>query len=278
MGVNYKGLVKRETYDEIVDYLENGQEKIRYPNRKAKQLRESPYLTNLLDVDGDGTMEMEKQQSNTMRAQEVEHAVRQMTGKTNQTAAVIRSNNNKQSKTMPQSYAMNSDYEDVMSKSNNDISNHIQDQYDALDVKRTRNLKMLGDHLSEVDDDEENQAGSSIDAGGLTNVATGAFDVIKGGVKLGMGAAKISYKVGKGIFHAGSTVKSLGSGIYDLAGGNSERSSSSTDRPAMAFPFSNAPALPTPVPEALGDEIRRRAPNENPDSLLDEWITRSNRR
>jgi hypothetical protein len=278
MVINYEGLVKRETYDEIVDYLENGQEKIKYPNRKAKQLRESPYLTNLLDVDGDGTMEMEKQQSNTMRAKEVEHAVRQMAGKTNQTAAVIRSNNNKQSKTMPQSYAMDSGYEDVMSKSNNDVSNHIQDQYDALDVKRTRNIKMLGNHLTEVEDDEENQAGSSVDAGGLLNVATGAFDVIKGGVTLGMGAAKISYKVGKGIFYAGSTVKSLGSGIYDLAGGNNERSSSSRDTPVMAYPFSSAPALPAPAPEALGDEIRRRAPDENPDSLLDEWITRFGRR
>ena len=60
MVINYTGLKKRETYDEIIDYLEHGQEKIKYPYRKAKQLRESPYLTNLLDVDGDGVLEMEK--------------------------------------------------------------------------------------------------------------------------------------------------------------------------------------------------------------------------
>jgi hypothetical protein len=31
MVVNYEGLVKRETYDEIVDYLENDQEKLDTP-------------------------------------------------------------------------------------------------------------------------------------------------------------------------------------------------------------------------------------------------------
>ena len=37
-GLNYNGLRKKETYDEIVDYLENKQEKIKYPDRtKAYQ-------------------------------------------------------------------------------------------------------------------------------------------------------------------------------------------------------------------------------------------------
>ena len=43
--VNYQGLRKRESYDEIVDYLENKQEQIKYPNRLAKQLTESPQLS-----------------------------------------------------------------------------------------------------------------------------------------------------------------------------------------------------------------------------------------
>ena len=37
--VNYQGLRKRESYDEIVDYLENKQEKINCPNRSAKQIK-----------------------------------------------------------------------------------------------------------------------------------------------------------------------------------------------------------------------------------------------
>ena len=45
--VNYQGLRKRESYDEIVDYLENKQEKISYPIRVPKQIRNSPQLSNL---------------------------------------------------------------------------------------------------------------------------------------------------------------------------------------------------------------------------------------
>ena len=57
--VTYQGLRKRESYDKIVDYLENKQEQIKYPNRLAKQLRESPQLSNLFDGDGMGIVEME---------------------------------------------------------------------------------------------------------------------------------------------------------------------------------------------------------------------------
>ncbi len=60
-GLNYDGLRKRETYDEVVDYIQNRQEKIKYPNRLAKQIRNSPQLSNLLDGEGDGSAAMEKQ-------------------------------------------------------------------------------------------------------------------------------------------------------------------------------------------------------------------------
>ena len=53
------GLRKKETYEELVNYLLNDQEVIKYPNRYAKQLRESPYLTQL---DGEGMGQMELQQ------------------------------------------------------------------------------------------------------------------------------------------------------------------------------------------------------------------------
>ena len=69
--VNYQGLRKRESYNEIVDYLENKQEKISYPNRFAKQIRNSPELSNLLDGEGMGQVEMEEQQ---MKAMEHEQA------------------------------------------------------------------------------------------------------------------------------------------------------------------------------------------------------------
>ncbi len=35
-GINYDGLRKKKTYDELIDYVMNKQEKIQYPDRTAK--------------------------------------------------------------------------------------------------------------------------------------------------------------------------------------------------------------------------------------------------
>ena len=64
-GINYDGLRKKDTYNELIDYVMNKQKKIKYPNRTAKFLRESPQLSNLLDGDGEGVLAMEEQQKKT---------------------------------------------------------------------------------------------------------------------------------------------------------------------------------------------------------------------
>ena len=63
-ALNYDGLRKRDTYDEIIDYLQNKQEKISYPNRFAKQLRNTPQLSNLLDGEGFSINDINEQQLN----------------------------------------------------------------------------------------------------------------------------------------------------------------------------------------------------------------------
>lgn len=60
--------------------MENKQELIRYPNRLAKQLRDTPQLTNLLYGEGMGVVEMEKQQLNKMKHEQAEQSVRQAGG------------------------------------------------------------------------------------------------------------------------------------------------------------------------------------------------------
>ena len=60
--MNYDGLRKKKTYDEHIDYVMNKQEKLQYPDRAAKFLRNSPQLSNLLDSNGEGLLEMEEQQ------------------------------------------------------------------------------------------------------------------------------------------------------------------------------------------------------------------------
>ena len=73
-SVTKVGLRKRPTLDGFVDYLANGQETIKYPDRFAKFIRNHPYLTQL---DGEGMMEMQKQQENVWREQVREQRVRE---------------------------------------------------------------------------------------------------------------------------------------------------------------------------------------------------------
>ena len=65
--MNYTGLHKRPTYDEYVDFIETDPERIKYPDRRAAELRESPYLTQL---DGDGMRQMETLELNKIKEQE----------------------------------------------------------------------------------------------------------------------------------------------------------------------------------------------------------------
>ena len=87
--IKHRGLKKRQSYGEIVDYLLNKQEKIKYPNRLAKQLRNSNQLSNLLDGNGEGLINMELQQQNIIKAQQKEMAINAMAD-ANSTAKVLK--------------------------------------------------------------------------------------------------------------------------------------------------------------------------------------------
>ena len=83
----YNGLHKRDTYEEIIDYLFNKQQTIRYPNRLARRMRESPYLTQL---DGEGMMEIRDQQEEAMKEQEMEHRIRELAKTSKESAQELR--------------------------------------------------------------------------------------------------------------------------------------------------------------------------------------------
>ena len=65
--INYKGLHKRKNYEQLLDYLQNNQDMIRYPDRFAKQMRNHPYLTQF-DSDEFGLMQ---DQQKEIKKQEV---------------------------------------------------------------------------------------------------------------------------------------------------------------------------------------------------------------
>ena len=70
--------------------MENKQEQINYPNRLAKQLRNSPQLTNWLDGAGEGDVEIAKQQMNRMKHELAEQAVQQIASSSGSTAQILR--------------------------------------------------------------------------------------------------------------------------------------------------------------------------------------------
>ncbi len=78
--VNYSGLRARPNYAQLIDYLQNGQETIRYPDRFAKQTRNSPYVTQL-----DG-VEIMTQQGEIQKAQDREAVIRALASRSGQTA------------------------------------------------------------------------------------------------------------------------------------------------------------------------------------------------
>jgi hypothetical protein len=73
--MNYAGLRKRQTYDELVGEIERDTTIIHYPDRRATQLRESPYLTQL---DGEGMRQMENMEMNLMNEQTKQHILKDM--------------------------------------------------------------------------------------------------------------------------------------------------------------------------------------------------------
>ena len=72
------GLRQRPTYNELIEEIQVD-EKIKLPNRQAKFLRESPYLSFL---DGETLVEMNAQQENVDKQTQVEQAIRQQANAT----------------------------------------------------------------------------------------------------------------------------------------------------------------------------------------------------
>lgn len=63
-AIDYTGLRKRESYDEIVEIISDPKDKVKYPNRTASQILNSPYMKGM---DDDSLMEMEDQESRLRR-------------------------------------------------------------------------------------------------------------------------------------------------------------------------------------------------------------------
>ena len=79
-GINYNGLKKRNTYDEIVNVIETDKTQIKYPDRRATRYLNDPHV---LAITSAPDLEMNEQQENMTKNVIIENAIRQMSGATN---------------------------------------------------------------------------------------------------------------------------------------------------------------------------------------------------
>ncbi len=106
------GLRKRPTYNEVIDYLEREQPKIKYPNRKATFLRNSPYLSQF---DGDSWLDLEEQENNIQEEQLRELQIKKLASNSTQTHTLVKASAQSPKPLAQPMDTKSEDFEDVMS-------------------------------------------------------------------------------------------------------------------------------------------------------------------
>ena len=124
--VNYQGLRKRSDYDDLVDYVLFKQPKIKYPDRTAKFIRESPQLSNLLDGEGFGLEQLKQHQFNKMKEEQKQHAIIESASESGGTAQELRSLSNKSNSSVHSDAV--SDYDGPKQDYKDDLDSAISDE------------------------------------------------------------------------------------------------------------------------------------------------------
>ena len=84
--INKDGLRQKTSYNELIDEIATDQ-KIKLPDRRAKFMRDSPYLSFL---DNETYLEMEDQQNKLNAQQQAQQTIQQVASSSGQTASVLR--------------------------------------------------------------------------------------------------------------------------------------------------------------------------------------------
>lgn len=89
-SVNYDGLKKRKSYEELINYIQYDQEQIKYPDRAATQVINSHELSNLLDSEGLSIKNLKDQHRDKSIIEMRDHIIREIAATNNGTAQVLR--------------------------------------------------------------------------------------------------------------------------------------------------------------------------------------------
>ena len=183
-GINKVGLRERPSYDQLIGYLQGGQEKIRYPDRFAKRVRETPQLSNLLDGEGFSINDINEQQMNHAKEIAKQLAIIQANGD----AHLLRASSKKPSNV--NSDADNSNGQDfsdaisVVTDTNNNnkenqrknISKDVQEDLDKVDKEQRLAIhNMIPPRTEEVDDPASSS--SALPASAYTDPTYRAYEM-----------------------------------------------------------------------------------------------------
>ena len=131
-----ENLRRKPTYNELINYLEFQQPKVKYPNRNASFLRNSHYLSQF---DGDSWIDIENQQEEIMKEKLKEIMVKQLTNENGRTASLVRV---KKERTRTPSFASVVDAEFLDSDGEGEYSAD-QQRKEAGEQSRVKQLKKL---------------------------------------------------------------------------------------------------------------------------------------
>jgi hypothetical protein len=148
-----ENLRRKPTYNELINYLEFEQPKIKYPNRNATFLRNSPYLSQF---DGGSWIDLEKQENDINKEKMKEVEVRRIATGQGTTAQAVRANlTQRQAPKLNVSMLFDSGYDSGVESYMDDMEDEEQRTLDE-NVRRLNAMKAMGSRaVSEASDQEQ---------------------------------------------------------------------------------------------------------------------------
>lgn len=135
-GINYDGVKKRPTFEELIDYKEP---KITYPDRSALFTRESPLMTQF---DNLGAMELEDQQKREMRERMKEDMLKRIASSTPYSLQELRAMNMRSS---PQLFRMDShtDTSSVFENAESEVEENLRERVLQYRATQRRAIELI---------------------------------------------------------------------------------------------------------------------------------------
>ena len=245
-------LRKRPTYDEVIDYIEAKQPKVKYPNRLATQILNTPQMSQFL---GDGNVNMRLQQEEMLKQQMLSLELERAGISTREAKALSTQTGNATAET--EYYYLDSDVEHVGETLNKEETKQLE--------KKGTMAQEAATHLAMETVPEETAHKT---AERLRKVAgTLGQGVVSVGSALGQGAVSAASTLGQGVssvLDAGQEMYDFNTQFYKNAAQSIVQSVSSSARPNIKHLFEKTQKLNfDDVLKALQKAAKRKPKSDN---------------